>query len=249
MKNSKMFKTIAMVMCVAALSAMSAGVALADNGISTQDIQGKQSEIDKYLFEDHADDIAALGFAVTHTAPMDAYVEIGITPYTEENADYLYGIFGSDMVKVVEGEQAVLLTGNESTLEAPITDTAVDLPKEILDKQAEIDKYLFEDHKSEIGALGFTVTGTSPADNYVEIGITPYSEENANKLYDIFGKDMVKVVEGVQAIPYGEEIYSSGLAVDNVQAQAIPVWVFILAGAAVAAGVIALVLIRRKATR
>ncbi len=41
--------------------------------------------------------------------PRDGFIEIGITPYSEEYAGYLYGIFGSDMVKVVEGQQAVTL--------------------------------------------------------------------------------------------------------------------------------------------
>lgn len=249
MKKSKIFKTISMIMCVAALSVMLAGAAFADDGVSAQDIFDKQQQIDKYLFEDHADDIALRGFTVTHTAPMETYVEIGITPYADENANYLYGIFGSDIVKVVEGEQAVLLTDNAGTLEEPVTDTAAETPQEILDKQAEIDKYLFEDHKDEIAALGFTITGTSPTESYVEIGITPYTEENADKLYGILGKDMVKVVEGQQAIPYGEEIYNNGLAEENVQAEAMSVWIFVLIGAAVAAGITVFVLVRRKATR
>lgn len=69
----------------------------------------KQAEIDKYVFEDHAKEIEAKGFKITHTGPMGEYVEIGITPYSEENAKFLYDIFGEDMVKVVEGQQAVLM--------------------------------------------------------------------------------------------------------------------------------------------
>jgi hypothetical protein len=121
--------------------------------------------------------------------------------------------------------------------------------QDVLDKQAEIDKYLFEDHAGEIAALGFTVTHTAPMETYVEISITPYTEENANYLCGIFGSGMVKVVEGQQAIPYGEEIYSSGLTAGNVQAETMPVWVFALAGAVVIAGVTVFVLVRRKATR
>ncbi|ABR47685.1 copper amine oxidase domain protein [Alkaliphilus metalliredigens QYMF] len=69
----------------------------------------KQREIDKYLFEDHAEEINKKGFMVTHTGPYDDYVEIGITPYNEENATYLYDIFGEDNVKIVEGQQAITL--------------------------------------------------------------------------------------------------------------------------------------------
>jgi hypothetical protein len=50
---------------------------------------------------------------VTHTGPQNDYVEIGITPYNDANANYLYGIFGKDMVKIVEGQPAVTLGNGE----------------------------------------------------------------------------------------------------------------------------------------
>ncbi|MGE5629466.1 MAG: hypothetical protein ACM3TR_00040 [Caulobacteraceae bacterium] len=72
----------------------------------------KQNEIDQYIFEQHKDEFAKLGFTVTNTGvdPVHKWVEVGITPYTAENADYIYNIFGKDMVKVTEGVQAVTLT-------------------------------------------------------------------------------------------------------------------------------------------
>lgn len=72
----------------------------------------------------------------------------------------------------------------------------------LFEKQKELDQYLFADHVKEIEKMGFTVAYTGVADNYVEIGITPYSEENAEKLYDIFGRELVKVVEFEEAILY-----------------------------------------------
>lgn len=78
-------------------------------GYPSEELYQKHREIDKYVFEDHADEIRLQGFGVTHTGPRDGFIEIGITPYSEEYAGYLYGIFGSDMVKVVEGQQAVTL--------------------------------------------------------------------------------------------------------------------------------------------
>jgi len=86
---------------------------------------------------------------------------------------------------------------------------------EILEKQNQIDKYLFDEHLEEIRERGFTVTYTSPGENYIEIGITPYNEENAKYLYEIFGDD-IKVVEGEQAILYGNTAYSTGIAEDMV---------------------------------
>lgn len=78
-------------------------------GYPSEELYQKHREIDKYVFEDHADEIRLQGFGVTHTGPRNGFIEIGITPYSEEYAGYLYGIFGSDMVKVVEGQQAVTL--------------------------------------------------------------------------------------------------------------------------------------------
>lgn len=70
-----------------------------------------QWEIDQYLFISHAEDFANAGFIVTHTSAKEDenYVEIGITPFNEDNADFIYQIFSRDKIKVVEGEQAVLL--------------------------------------------------------------------------------------------------------------------------------------------
>lgn len=113
MKASRLLKAVATALCVAVLSAAFAGTALA---ASPQDMLKKQKDIDEYLFEDHKDEIAAMGITVTHTAPMETYVEIGITPYSEESANYLYGIFGEDVVKIVEGEQAYPLEADEGNL-------------------------------------------------------------------------------------------------------------------------------------
>lgn len=84
----------------------------------------KQQEIDKYLFEEHAKEIANLGFKVTHTAVMDNQVEIGITPYNDTNADYLYDAFGKEAVNVVEGEQAVILKSEAVNMQAADTGVA-----------------------------------------------------------------------------------------------------------------------------
>ncbi len=47
---------------------------------------------------------------MTHTAPFVIYVEIGITPLNDENAAYLYGIFGKDKVKVVDGQKVITMS-------------------------------------------------------------------------------------------------------------------------------------------
>jgi len=91
----------------------------------------KQSEIDRYLFEEHSKEIADKGFKVTHTGVAGDVVEIGIIPYSEENAEYLYNIFGRDSVKVVEGSQAVPLTADTGSPDSPVSSNAPDAPANI----------------------------------------------------------------------------------------------------------------------
>ncbi|HNZ82192.1 MAG TPA: LPXTG cell wall anchor domain-containing protein [Sedimentibacter sp.] len=72
-----------------------------------------QAEIDKLLFEqNYAGDLSEKGIFVTHTSTVDGYVEVGITPYTPENADAVIKTLGKDNVRVVEGIQAVTLEYN-----------------------------------------------------------------------------------------------------------------------------------------
>lgn len=211
MIRSKFAKSIIVGMCI---TAFSTGMAFADIGIAESTLAQnqqvevesnlihKQKEIDQYV-EKHAEEIDDKGFKVTHTGPKDNFVEIGITPYNETSAEYFYEIFGEDEVRVVEGQQAVLMTTTvsspDSTVSSPELDV-VSVNDDVIKKQKEIDQYLFEQHKDEIAKKDFKVTHTAPIDNYVEIGITPYNKTNAEYLYEIFGKDMVKVVEGQQAV-------------------------------------------------
>lgn len=127
--QSKLAKTFAVSVCAALLMTGSAfaaegGVVPGSMGGGTNSSSGAaadltiqpaviddgtlklQREIDEYLFVTHQKEMEKLEFKVTHTAPMDGVVEIGITPYEEEYADYLYGIFGADNIRVVQGEQA-----------------------------------------------------------------------------------------------------------------------------------------------
>ncbi len=192
------------------------------------EILNYQQEIDKYLFGEYAEMIEKQGFRVIHTIPYEDYVEVGITPYSEENARYIYNILGEDKVKVVEGAEVTILPfnvtgspedldredaqvsdGNQYDLISEPNDTRSNLDDRIIETQVEVDKYLFEEHGGKLEDQGFSVNHTSPNQDRVEIGITPYSEENANYIYDIFGEDMVSVVEGYQAqmigVPDAEE--------------------------------------------
>ncbi len=73
----------------------------------SSEMYSKQSAIDKYLFEEHKDEIAAKGITVTHTVAGKDFVEVGITPFNKENADFIYKVLGTEQVKVVEGTLAM----------------------------------------------------------------------------------------------------------------------------------------------
>lgn len=72
----------------------------------------------------------------------------------------------------------------------------------LFEKQREIDQYLFVDHAEELEAMGIELIYTGVADNYVEIGIAQYSDEYAALLYDIFGDELVKVVDTEELVLY-----------------------------------------------
>jgi len=82
----------------------------------------------------------------------------------------------------------------------------------LFEKQRELDQFLFVDQVKEIEGMGFKVIYTGVADDYVEVGITPYNDEYAAYIYDEFGRDIVKVVDTDEVILYD----SVGVAPDAV---------------------------------
>lgn len=97
----------------------------------------KQAEIDKFLFEENAKEIAERGFTITHTVALDHYIEIGITPYSDANADYLYEALGKDTIKVVEGDQSAIFNTQVDYMQAADTGVATE-PKEVLPEDAAV---------------------------------------------------------------------------------------------------------------
>lgn len=97
----------------------------------------------------------------------------------------------------------------------PASSASSEQSDELTAKQGEIDKLLFEANAKSIEKKGFMVNYTGVVDDYVEIGISPFNEENANFIYDIVGKENVKVVEMDQSI-----LYASGVATDAAQPDA-----------------------------
>lgn len=117
MFKAKLAKALMLGIC---MSALTTGVAFAQ--MTPQSVPGKgaavseeenalyakQKEIDEYLFNDYADDAAKLGFTVNYTGVNGDVIEIGISPYSDKNADYLYSLFGKDAISVIESDQNLL---------------------------------------------------------------------------------------------------------------------------------------------
>lgn len=131
------------------LSVCGAGAAFADAGgasdraaigmesQSLDPLMQKQQEIDRYVFEEHARDLESKGIMVTNTGVMGDYVEVGITPYNDENAAYLYEALGKQQVKIVEGIQAV--TFGAGGVAADDTGAASDEVKPVMAEAAPLD--------------------------------------------------------------------------------------------------------------
>ena len=67
-------------------------------------------------------------------------------------------------------------------------------------KHQEISSYAFKTNKAQLIEKGIRVAGVQIVGDTVEIAIAPYDEKRADYLYEIFGKDMVTVVEMEQAV-------------------------------------------------
>lgn len=122
MTNKGLIKKITIGLCMAALfiASTNAGTAFAQSAGGTSPASAgaasaedslfyeKQREMDQFLFIDHADEIEKLGFKVIYTGIAENHIEVGITPYNDEFAAYIYDQFGTEWVKVVDTEEVVL---------------------------------------------------------------------------------------------------------------------------------------------
>lgn len=142
MFQKKLFKILSLSL---SLSVASMGLAFADTNQSLvtpvsievtaadEALYEKQAEIDKMLFEKYAEDLEEKGIIITHTGAIEDNIEVGITPYTPENADIVNKLIGDDAVKVVEGTMAVTLQYNPELNEEDVDPKVVMDPAELAD--------------------------------------------------------------------------------------------------------------------
>ena len=138
MMKNKILKAAALGLC---LSVIASGTAFAQGGgdssssvgISSEEMDiltKRQDEINILVFNDYAREIEEKGFQIIYTGVGDGYVEVGINPFNEDNADYLYEILGNDQIKVVESDEVVLYTGD--AIEEPVHDADTDAPDKVI---------------------------------------------------------------------------------------------------------------------
>lgn len=219
MRKIQLIKTVMLGLCLSTLYTgvtyastidnKAAEVTIKDIAPGT-DLSKLQSDIDQYVFTDHTADIEKQGFQVTQTVVTNGYVEIGITPFSDENANYLYDLFGKDNVKVVKSDEVKVFKTTEAVApNTPASSEASD--NSLVKRQDEVNKVLFEDKSSDLESKGISIMHTTPVEDYIEVGILPYNDENVKYIYSLTGEDKVKVVEGKEP----ELMATSGIATDG----------------------------------
>lgn len=87
----------------------------------------------------------------------------------------------------------------------------------MLQKQKEIDEFVFGAHRDELMKRDILITSTVVVGDVVEISIDKYDAKKADYLYEVLGKENVSVVAGEQAVPL-EYVTMSGPVVEQKEA-------------------------------
>jgi hypothetical protein len=113
MYKSRIFKVAGLALCLLLLINTAA--------FAADPLSQKQQEVDQY-FAKHQKELEDKGITMTYTGvdPDGKVVEIGILEYSEKKAHHLYELFGREQIKVVPGEEIVLLTTGADALEPTV---------------------------------------------------------------------------------------------------------------------------------
>lgn len=83
----------------------------------TSDMIDKQQKVDKIIFEENKAELAEKGITVTHTAPLEISIEIGVQPFNDETINYLNELLGKENITIVNGQQAFTLTDSNEKIQ------------------------------------------------------------------------------------------------------------------------------------
>ena len=176
-----------------------------------------QYEIDKKLFEEYASEISKKGISITHTVEVEGYLEVGILPYNDGNMEYIKSLLKEPKVKFVEGFQATIMPAMARDLPLIASSEPLSYSEAVMKIQIELDKHMMKENGKIFTDKGFNIYKTLPNEDYLEIGISPYNEENANFIYQILGKDNARVVE----VPESELVYNTLAAESSIEEDAV----------------------------
>lgn len=87
-------------------------------------------------------------------------------------------------------------TSGSAGQDTPAFEGVTEENKELIERQNQIDQFVFNDHAKEIEEMGFVVTHTGVIGDAVEVGIAPYEKAFVDYLYENLGKEQMNIVEG-----------------------------------------------------
>lgn len=87
-------------------------------------------------------------------------------------------------------------TSGNTGKSTPAFQGATEDNEELLERQNQIDQFIFKDHANKIEEMGFVVTHTGVVGDAVEVGISPYEEAFVDYLNENLGKKQMNIVEG-----------------------------------------------------
>ncbi|HHU70561.1 MAG TPA: hypothetical protein GXZ21_00825 [Clostridiales bacterium] len=229
------------------LSVLVSGTALAQGGGSSPSFGGisseetdillqRQDEINSLLFDDHARDIELKGFEIIYTGVADGYVEVGINPYSKDNAKFLYEIVGKDAVKVVASDEVVLYAADP--LGAPVANSAGD--SEDAPDRVIMDTGL-DTPVSSTDDIGLAADGILADEDKLEIQIDSFddneiaelSPEEAEELSKQAGMADDEIMENTSVDVELDNVETTDTAVDTVKEEkglSTPIIIAIVAG-------------------
>lgn len=147
-----------------------------------------------YTDQGRADAGEGITAQIMEEAPVEAVAEPYIGAAPDEGA--------IDPVKRNAPDETVSSTAMDLGPDMGATSPANPVSEAILESLYRIDTYVFKEHYEDISRAGFTVTHTVPTADYVEIGVTPYSQETVDYLTKVLENEKIKVVEGIDPMVY-----------------------------------------------
>jgi hypothetical protein len=127
----------------------------------------------------------------------------------------IFGVLALGLCLTVLPAEAV--SAMEATKPAAAAEEVTPELKELYQRQSEIDKLLLEDNAKKIEKLGFMINSTGVVEDTIEIAISPFKEEYADFIYELVGKDKIKVIEMDQSILYSTSVTPDQISTDQAE--------------------------------